>query len=208
MRKWLGHSVYTCVIVDQLAHAVVQAIINHGNLGVLHGTSAIAPATIVAPAYEAEVPNRLLGALDSSEFIFGRSMGRQMSLFVRDLSLKPLLPYIVGSSSQGPCLRLARDSLGAAKNARKPKPDRHKEDEYEGPVTVAPRRQRQRPFPAATSVKAHRQRDTPHTHRARCCPLLGSQQPHWMFTLAACREGYQASQNQRYKDQNNSRVRQ
>ena len=58
-----------------MADADIQAIIN---LGVSHGTSATAPATTVAPVNEAEVLNRLLGALDSSEFIFGRSMGWRM----------------------------------------------------------------------------------------------------------------------------------
>ncbi|KAI9450824.1 hypothetical protein BJY52DRAFT_1419405 [Lactarius psammicola] len=51
------------------------AIIDHSNPGAWHGTSAIAPATTVACANDAEVLDRLLGALDFHKLIFGRLMG-------------------------------------------------------------------------------------------------------------------------------------
>ena len=51
------------------------AIVDHGNPGAWHGTSATAPATTVACANDAEVLDGLLGALDSHEFVFGRLMG-------------------------------------------------------------------------------------------------------------------------------------
>ncbi|KAN0141735.1 hypothetical protein V8E53_000197 [Lactarius tabidus] len=51
------------------------AIVDHGNPGAWHGTSATAPATTVACANDAEVLDGLVGALDSHEFIFGRLMG-------------------------------------------------------------------------------------------------------------------------------------
>ena len=41
------------------------AIVDHGNPGAWHGTSATAPATIIACANDAEVLDGLLGALDS-----------------------------------------------------------------------------------------------------------------------------------------------
>ena len=50
------------------------AIVDHGNPGAWHGTSATAPATTVACANDAEVLEGLLGALDSHEFVFGRLM--------------------------------------------------------------------------------------------------------------------------------------
>ena len=51
------------------------AIVDHGNPGAWHGTSATAPATTIACASDAEVLDGLLGALDSHEFVFGRLMG-------------------------------------------------------------------------------------------------------------------------------------
>ena len=51
------------------------AIVDHGNPGAWHRTSATAPATTVACASDAEVHDGIIGALDSHEFIFGRLMG-------------------------------------------------------------------------------------------------------------------------------------
>ncbi|KAI9508061.1 hypothetical protein F5148DRAFT_1284472 [Russula earlei] len=51
------------------------AIVNHGNPGAWHGTSAAAPATTVACANDAEVLDGVLDALDSHEFVFARLMG-------------------------------------------------------------------------------------------------------------------------------------
>ncbi len=51
------------------------AIVDHGNPSAWHGTSATAPTTSVACANDAEVPDRLLGALDAHDFVFGRLMG-------------------------------------------------------------------------------------------------------------------------------------
>ena len=43
------------------------AIVDHGNPGAWHGTSATAPATTIACANDAEVHDGLLGALDWHE---------------------------------------------------------------------------------------------------------------------------------------------
>ena len=52
-----------------------MAIIDQGNPGAWHGTSATAPATTVACTSDAEVLDGLMGALDSHEFIFWRLTG-------------------------------------------------------------------------------------------------------------------------------------
>ena len=50
------------------------AIVDHGNPGAWHGTSAASPATTVPCTTDAEVLEGVLGALDSHEFIFARLM--------------------------------------------------------------------------------------------------------------------------------------
>ncbi|KAI9445651.1 hypothetical protein BJY52DRAFT_1194220 [Lactarius psammicola] len=60
---------------------ICTAIVNHGNPGAWHGTSATAPATTVAYVNDAEVLDVLL---------LGRHGGRRMPLGVRGPSLNPL----------------------------------------------------------------------------------------------------------------------
>ena len=50
-------------------------IVDHGNPGAWHGTSASAPATTVPCTTDAEVLEGILGALDTHEFVFARLMG-------------------------------------------------------------------------------------------------------------------------------------
>ena len=50
-------------------------IVDHGNPGAWHGTSASAPATTVPCTTDAEVLDGILGALDTHEFVFARLMG-------------------------------------------------------------------------------------------------------------------------------------
>ena len=50
------------------------AIVDHGNPGAWHGTSASAPATTVPCTNDAEVIEGVVGALDSHEFVFARLM--------------------------------------------------------------------------------------------------------------------------------------
>ncbi|KAH9965648.1 hypothetical protein BJV74DRAFT_869879 [Russula compacta] len=51
------------------------AIVDHGNPGAWHGTSATAPATTVACTNDTEVLDGLLGVLDTHDFVFARLMG-------------------------------------------------------------------------------------------------------------------------------------
>jgi hypothetical protein len=51
------------------------AIVDHGNPGAWHGTSAAAPATTVGCTNDAEVFDGVLSVLDSHEFVFARLMG-------------------------------------------------------------------------------------------------------------------------------------
>ncbi|KAI0293180.1 hypothetical protein B0F90DRAFT_1670908 [Multifurca ochricompacta] len=51
------------------------AIVDHGNPGVWHGTSAAAPATTVSCTNDAEVVDGVLRVLDAHEFVFARLMG-------------------------------------------------------------------------------------------------------------------------------------
>ena len=51
------------------------AIVDHGNPGAWHGTSASAPATTVPCTTDAEVVDGIIGALDTHEFVFARLMG-------------------------------------------------------------------------------------------------------------------------------------
>lgn len=55
--------------------AARAAIVDHGNPGAWHGTSATAPATTVACTNDAEVLDGLLGVLDTHDFVFARLMG-------------------------------------------------------------------------------------------------------------------------------------
>ena len=51
------------------------AIVDHGNPGAWHGTSATAPATTVGCTNDAEVLDGVLSMLDAHEFVFARLMG-------------------------------------------------------------------------------------------------------------------------------------
>ena len=51
------------------------AIVDHGNPGAWHGTSASAPATTVPCTTDAEVLDGILSVLDTHEFVFARLMG-------------------------------------------------------------------------------------------------------------------------------------
>lgn len=51
------------------------AIVDHGNPGAWHGTSASAPATAVPCTTDAEVLDGILDSLHTHEFVFARLMG-------------------------------------------------------------------------------------------------------------------------------------
>ena len=59
------------------------AIVDHGNPGAWHGTSAAAPATTVGCTNDGEVLDGVLSALDSHEFVFARLMGLANALGCR-----------------------------------------------------------------------------------------------------------------------------
>ena len=51
-----------------------MAIVDHGNPGAWHGTSASAPAMTAPCMNDAEALDGMLGALDAHEFVFARLM--------------------------------------------------------------------------------------------------------------------------------------
>ncbi|KAH9988749.1 hypothetical protein BJV77DRAFT_1145224 [Russula vinacea] len=86
-RKWLGRTIQDRGPADTIPKRMRgpvpsrgagtgarTAIVDHGNPGAWHGTSAASPATTVPCTTDAEVLEGVLGALDSHEFVFARLM--------------------------------------------------------------------------------------------------------------------------------------
>jgi RNA exonuclease 1 len=106
------------------------AIVDHGNPGAWHGTSATAPVTTVSCANDTEVLDGLIGALDSHEFIFGRLMGLADALGCAWLLLTLTLPltYHHRDYAQDGQPRRCREG-------RKPKSSRRRKDRKRGGPT-------------------------------------------------------------------------
>ncbi|KAI9445645.1 hypothetical protein BJY52DRAFT_1206691 [Lactarius psammicola] len=157
------------------------AIVDHGNPGAWHGTSATVPATTVACANDAEVLGRLLGALDSHGFVFGR-----------------ITP------------KADADGLSGAEKARDQNLTGTAETKTENaetqPLPSPPDGNSNTLFAAVTNLDAHLTAlHAALPPRTALLLYLGHSDPRSMSTLAARRAEYQGSQNQQHGKQSSSR---
>ncbi|KAN0141708.1 hypothetical protein V8E53_000170 [Lactarius tabidus] len=153
------------------------AIVDHGNPGAWHGTSATAPATTVACANDAEVLDGLVGALDSHEFIFGRLMGLADALGW----ITPKVDAVVAEKTENQ--NLTGDAAGTKIESSEVAPPAP--DDSNGNAL----------FTAVTNLNDHL--TTLHAALAPRTALLlfsGHSDPRSMSTLSARRAGYQVIQ--------------
>ncbi|KAN0141724.1 hypothetical protein V8E53_000186 [Lactarius tabidus] len=153
------------------------AIVDHGNPGAWHSTSATAPATTVACANDAEVLDGLVGALDSHELIFGRLMGLADALGW----ITPKVDAVVAEKTENQ--KLTGDAAGTKIESSEVAPPAP--DDSNGNAL----------FTAVTNLNDHL--TTLHAALPPRTALLlfsGHSDPRSMSTLAARRAEYQASQ--------------
>ncbi|KAF8496216.1 hypothetical protein F5888DRAFT_1706478 [Russula emetica] len=164
------------------------AIVDHGNPGAWHGTSASAPATTVACTNDAEVLEGVLGALDSHEFVFARLMTLADALGW----VTPKTSADGGVGSENP--ETSRNNAISIEKAN------DSTDTPPSPPTATSPSQNQNNdilFSAVTTLNA--QLTTLHAAlppRTAFLLISGHSDPRSMSTLAARRAQYQASQNQ------------
>ncbi|KAI0248416.1 hypothetical protein BJV78DRAFT_799137 [Lactifluus subvellereus] len=152
------------------------AIVDHGNPGAWHGTSASAPATTVPCTNDTEVVDGVLGVLDAHEFVFARLMG-----------LADALGWVTPKA--------VADGL-KTENPENPSSAAEKANDT-GTPQPAPAPDGNVLFSAVTKLNDHL--TTLHAAlpaRTAFILMSGHSDPRTMSALAARRAEYQASQNQ------------
>ena len=186
-------------------------IVDHGNPGAWHGTSASAPATTVPCTTDAEVLDGILGALNTHEFVFARLMGLADALGCVCSFLSWPLVLALGQSWPIDTSSSTGITPKAPENAENPSNDTVAEntnpagpDTSQSPPPQSPP-EKNVVFEAVKSLDA--QLTTLHAALPPCTAFLlflGHSDPHTMSALAACCAESQASLNQRRFTSNNN----
>ncbi|KAF8462662.1 hypothetical protein DFH94DRAFT_831793 [Russula ochroleuca] len=173
------------------------AIVDHGNPGAWHGTSADAPATTVPCTNDAEILEGVLGALDSHEFVFARLMGLADALGW----VTPKAPADSGTNPEN--AETSRDNAVPTENAENDaNHDAAAADTPPVPPAAAASPDQNQTNNTLFSAVSNLDAQLTALHAAlppRTAFLLfsGHSDPRSMSVLAARRAQYQASQNQK-----------